>query len=394
MGAAERAAVGSVLVADDDTATRAMIAALLRSRGLEVTEAADGTSALELLESRPYDFDAAVLDNIMPGMTGFEVIEAVTSSMGRNRPRLVLASAIGAGNEIEQALKLGADDYITKPVIPADLKRRVVRQCEMQQARRRTEAFQEQMEQELRRASSIQASLMPREQQHYGPCSFAHVYRPAEALAGDILNAIRVSDDHVGFYLADVCGHGVAASMIALWAFRFLMPTPDQTSAVYTDLSGTIATPREVAAWLDADLENGGIDSYLTMAYCLLEQSTQTLHYTLAGHPAPIVLRRDGRVDLLDNGRGPPIGMGAAMGLDYEEASVRIESGDRVFIYSDGLTEHECDGTMVGEDALVSTLCAYRDAPLAEQLEASVRTLAGDSPSTDDISLFGAQFDF
>lgn len=394
MGAAESKTVGSVLVVDDDTATRAMIAALLRARGLDVTEAPDGEQALALLESRPYDFDTAVLDNIMPGMSGFDVIEAITSSMGRNRPRLVLASAIGSGKDIEQALKLGADDYITKPVIPEDLKRRILRQCEIQQARRRTEAFQEQMEQELRRASSIQASLMPREQQRYGPCSFAHVYRPAEALAGDILNAIRISEDKVGFYLADVCGHGVAASMIALWAFRFLMPTPDQTSAVYSDRAGTVATPRQVAAWLDADLERGGIDSYLTMAYCVLEQSSRTLHYTLAGHPPMILLRRSGDVVLLDEGRGPPIGMGAAMGLAYEDAHIEVDPGDRVFLYSDGLTEHESDGAMIGTEGLVRTLVSLREAPLAEQLEAAVQALAGEHPSSDDISLFGAQFDF
>lgn len=393
MGAAERAVVGTVLVADDDTATRTMIAALLRSRGLEVTEAANGERAMELLTSRPYEYDAAVLDNIMPGMTGFEVIETITSTMGHNRPRLVLASAIGAGNEIEQALKLGADDYITKPIIPEDLKRRIVRQCEIQQTKRATEAFQDQMEQELRRASSIQASLMPREEQRYGPCRFAHLYRPAEALAGDILNALRVSDDMVGFYLADVCGHGVAASMIALWAFRFLMPTPDQTSAVYTDHAGTIASPRQVAAWLDADLENGGIDSYLTMAYCLFETSTRTLHYALAGHPSPIVVRGDGSIALLDDGRGPPIGMGSAMGLEFEEASFVVEPGDRVFIYSDGLTEHERDGDMVGIESLVSTLVSFRGLPLAEQIGATVRELAGESPSTDDISLFGVEFE-
>lgn len=385
---------GNVLVADDDASTRVLIATVLRAAGLTVTVAETGTCAWDLLEAHPYEYDAAILDNMMPGFTGFEIIEKITQSMSQARPRLILASALDSGDEIERGLKLGADDYITKPIAISDLRRRVLRQCEFQQTKRRMENFQAHMEKELKRASAVQASLMPRAQATLGPCHLAHVYRPAEDLAGDILNATKVGEHEVSFYLADVCGHGVAASMVALWAFRFLMPTPGQTSAVHRDLMGTVASPAEVCRWLDVDLTDGGIDSYLTLAYCLFDDRDNSLRYALAGHPPPIVLRRSGEVLLLEEGRGPPVGMGASMGLGFEESSFALEPGDRVFLYSDGISELERDGAMVGTEGLAETLIEYADLPVAEQIQASVEALAGSTPGVDDITVFGVALDF
>lgn len=393
MSAAHDPVKGSVLVADDDASTRVLIASVLRATGLNVTVAVDGTSALEQIETHPYKFDAAILDNMMPGLSGFEIIERVSQTMQASRPRLILASALDSGGEIERGLKLGADDYITKPVSITDLRRRVLRQCEMQQTKRQMEHYRAHMEKEVKRASAVQASLMPRKQSSLGPCRLAHLYRPAEELAGDILNATRVGAHEISFYLADVCGHGVAASMVALWAFRFLMPTPGQTSAVHRDLQGTVAKPVEVCEWLDVDLTEGGIDSYLTLAYCLFDEQTQQLHYSLAGHPPPIVLRRSGEVVLLDAGRGPPIGMASSMGLEFEAGSFAIEPGDRVFLYSDGISELERDGEMIETQGLAHALSAHAEHPIAEQIRQTVVALAGSDPGPDDITVFGVEFD-
>ena len=199
----------------------------------------------------------------------------------------------------------------------------------------------------------------------------------------------RIDDDRVAFFVADVCGHGVAASLVATWAATSLSPAyAIATSILAGGAAGTelqISSPAEVCALLDQEIVARGIDSYLTVAYCVLNRSTGHLTYCCGAHPAPLLFRADGTLERLNEGGGPPVGMG--LGLGYENAETTLSPGDRLFIYTDGLTELMVDGEMFGEDRLVDLIGGATDSSLQDVVDHTIGTLLEGRESPDDLSL-------
>jgi len=101
-----------VLLAEDDDAARVMLGKYLEKHRYKVTQVSDGKQALAAL-TQPNDFDLVILDVMMPGLTGFDVLEKVRAS-GSTVP-IVMATAAASNADVVKALKLGADDYVTKP---------------------------------------------------------------------------------------------------------------------------------------------------------------------------------------------------------------------------------------------------------------------------------------
>ncbi|HEY3109658.1 MAG TPA: response regulator [Chloroflexota bacterium] len=112
-----------VLVADDEADIRSLVAFTLRRRGHEVVEAKDGTEALKLIRRAPPDL--AVLDVMMPGLSGLEVARVLAADSATAAPRVMLLSALGQASEIAAGLETGAHAYLVKPFTPADLAARV-----------------------------------------------------------------------------------------------------------------------------------------------------------------------------------------------------------------------------------------------------------------------------
>jgi CheY-like chemotaxis protein len=106
-----RAPARRLLIAEDDEAARVMLAKFLEKRGFAVTQVTDGQQALDAL-SKPNDFDLVVLDVMMPHLTGFDVLERVRAA-GATVP-IVMATAAASNDDVVKAVKLGADDYVTK----------------------------------------------------------------------------------------------------------------------------------------------------------------------------------------------------------------------------------------------------------------------------------------
>ena len=105
---------GEILVVDDNKLNRELLIRRLTRKGYVVTEAADGHAALELIDARP--FDLAVFDIMMPGLTGLNVLETVRK---RHTPAdfpIIMATAKTQSDDVVEALRLGANDYVTKPI--------------------------------------------------------------------------------------------------------------------------------------------------------------------------------------------------------------------------------------------------------------------------------------
>ena len=118
--------MSTILIADDEARIRRLVSDFLKRDGHTIIEAADGKTALELIENRRPTLDLAILDVMMPGMDGFEVLREVREQeTGDNHLPVMLLTARAEDADQVRGLEGGADDHVTKPFSPIVLAARV-----------------------------------------------------------------------------------------------------------------------------------------------------------------------------------------------------------------------------------------------------------------------------
>ena len=418
LAAAEAAAVASldsatILVVDDDRSNRESLSRRLIRRGYQVSTAEDGADALRQIDAQK--FDLVLLDVMMPGISGLEVLQKVRETVSATELPIIMATANDRSEDVVKALSLGANDYVTKPldfsVVVARtrtqllLKRAVDqvlqlersladRNVELELANLKLTESNKRTQHELETAARVQASLLPTRPPVIGKARFSWAYEPCDALSGDFLNVLAIDENHAGFYVLDASGHGVAASLLAVAAARLLSTSGRADSIlVNTGADGSLqpATPSEVATRLSLQLPfDSATEQFLTLFYAILDTRTNTLCYTSAGHPGAIRVGRDGNVEMLE-GSGLPIGVGDG----YNHATVQLNSGDRVFIYSDGVIEAmDSTLTLFGLERLVQNLRDQVALDLPEgvlRLVSAVRHWQESVPPKDDLSILAVE---
>jgi CheY-like chemotaxis protein len=115
--------VARILIAEDDADLRLLLRLVLHRAGHQVTEARDGVEALEALTRA--SFDVVLVDNVMPRMTGVEVLEAVQLLRRPERPHMVVISALATRSDLRSYYVRGADDFLAKPFGTEELVGRV-----------------------------------------------------------------------------------------------------------------------------------------------------------------------------------------------------------------------------------------------------------------------------
>ena len=184
-----------ILVVDDEVANREFQEAILIDAGYEVVVASDGASALAEIQAHPPDL--ILLDLLMPGMHGLEVCQRLKQEMATARIPVIVVTAVGQITAKEAALTSGADDFVTKPVQPADLRVRVQAMLKVRQIRQeldRTLAYLHELESERRaqrRRALAQAGALPLPERSDGPTRIPILLVDDEALTrefyGDLL---------------------------------------------------------------------------------------------------------------------------------------------------------------------------------------------------------------
>ena len=372
---------GRLLVVDDNEMNRDLLSRRLAKKGYWVQMAEGGLTALEMIESGA--FDLVLLDIMMPGMDGMEVLERIRVDHGPDELPVIMATAKTESEDIVAALKLGANDYVTKPFDFPVVLARVQTQLAVKQGRDALAKAHHRMKKDLEAAARIQQTLLPAETVEIPGARCAWRYVPCDELAGDTLNVIPLGDGITGLYVLDVSGHGVPSSLLSVILSRLMTGVPDSSSVLRTlrDGSGSceisIATPAEVARELSRRFPyNKETLQYFTMVYAMLDMERRLFTYVSAGH-TPIFHLRRGSDPVLHSSTGPPIALvPAEVGpSDYEEATVQLEPGDRLYFLSDGIPEaHLPGGEEYGEGRISSTLQGCFD----EDLDATVTLLLDD----------------
>jgi sigma-B regulation protein RsbU (phosphoserine phosphatase) len=404
------AGLGTVLVVDDDANNRDLLSRRLRKVGYEAEVGQDGQHALGLIGER--SFDVVLLDVMMPGLDGFEVLKIIREQHPATDLPVIMATAKDESEDVIRALGLGANDYVTKPldfpVVVAriqtqiSLKRAVeqVRQLERRLAERNLdlEEANARMSRDLRAAARIQESLLPKNSPDVPGLGFAWAFRPCDELAGDGLSALKLDDHRVAIYVLDVSGHGVASSLMSVSVGRLLSPPTDASSIVVKGGEGDDRleplAPAEVATRLNRMFPfEIATEQYFTLVYGILDVSTGEFRYTLAGHPGPVLVSADGQARIM-SGRGYPIGL-ADGPKPYNEWGIRLKPGDRLYLYSDGIPEAVSpDGHAYGSDRMLEVMTATRLEPLCagvNDLISEVERWSGASSVRDDVSVLAVE---
>jgi sigma-B regulation protein RsbU (phosphoserine phosphatase) len=247
------------------------------------------------------------------------------------------------------------------------------------------------MKRDLDAAARVQRTLLPEHFPEIPGLSFAWSYKPCDELAGDSLNIVRINDDLIALFLLDVSGHGVPAALLSVTVTRSLHPSAGGAASLVagTGANPDAVDPVQVVSRLNSlyPMASNG-DHYFTMIYGLLDIRTRRLRFTVAGHPAPILLRQGSHPERLDID-GFPIGM--ISGAEYDESVIDLQSGDRLYLHSDGLTEEvNAQKEDFGDERLLTAIADGQTLSLHDTVESLVKKVVdwrGEEHLRDDVSI-------
>lgn len=235
----------------------------------------------------------------------------------------------------------------------------------------------------LRAAGRLQTRLLlPNAPPDWAELGWGLHYAPLNHLGGDYYDLARPDPDHIGFLIADASGHSIAAAMVAI-----------MSRIAFTQVSGRTVRPGEILAAMNDQLQGLADDRFVTAFYGVLHRRTRELTYANAGHPYPLrYVAATGEVQPLA-ARGFLLGI--MPGEVYHEQSVRLEPGDRLCFYTDGLVEARDEiGEAFGPDQLRRCLQEHGSAPapvLLNHLLARQRAFCGSHPPSDDVTVVIAE---
>jgi sigma-B regulation protein RsbU (phosphoserine phosphatase) len=386
---------GKLLVVDDNEMNRDMLSRRLSRRKHTVITAENGQQALDLIEKEP--FDVILLDIMMPGISGIEVLKKLRETYSPADLPIIMVTAKSESENVVEALKLGANDYVIKPLNFPVVLARVSTQLSLKKAQDDLKSAHDRMKNDLNAAAQMQRSLLPEVLPSALQAMFSWYYEPCDELGGDILNVLDLNDRYIAMYLLDVSGHGVPAALLSVTLSRFLSAgnaTP--LKSIESDATADVIdnqTPQMIVRQLNQQFPMSSSNGrYFTMAYAVLEVDSGILRYVLAGHPAPILMRR-GQCPLQLTGGGIPIGM--FNDAEYEEYQTQLQPGDRLYFYSDGITEAKNkQGTMLDTEGLIRFLEQSYEHPLKESIVVFIdkfRQWCTPLPFADDVSLLALE---
>lgn len=402
LSAAQPATGRHVLVVDDSVAQRRLLRLSLLQWGYRVSEAESGDQALAMC--RQHRFDIVLSDWVMPGLSGPDFCRAFRNLPADSYGYFILLTSKSTKQEVALGLDAGADDFLSKPIDPAELHARMRagerlidtqdqlrdRNRQLGDALDRLQAVHDSLERDLREARKLQQSLVRESHRDFGPAAISLMLRPSGHVGGDLVGYFPLTPNRLAFFSIDVSGHGVASAIMAARLAGMLSSAFAEGNVALNYDPGAIQVlpPETVAARLNQlVLEVMQVEQYLTCIYGDADLSSGELRMVQAGHPHPLLLPAGGGIIRLGTG-GLPIGL--IEGASWDRLELTLTPGDRLLLISDGLTEcRNPQGSELGEDGLADLARRHARQPGTQflaALERDVTGFIGGQVFADDIS--------
>ena len=356
----------------------------IRKGEYEFVFAHNGLEALTMMVKHP-DIEIILSDINMPEMDGLTLLAKV-NEMRNPALKVIMVSAYGDMGNIRQAMNNGAFDFATKPIDLDDLSvtiEKAIDQINYVHQMQKEHSQLESLKGDLAIASEIQQAILPRVFPPFPEIAdkldIAASMTPAKDVGGDFYDLFRIDDDRIGFVIADVSGKGIPAAIFM---------AVSRTLIRATGVRG--GSPAECIAYSNKLLAAESVDCmFVTVFYGIININTGEINYCNAGHNPPYVLKHDGKVEPL-----PTMGdcmVGAIDGLPYHEATLQLEKGDALVMYTDGVTEAmNIDYQQFGEERLKETLedvAMHNCQEMVDAIKSDVAAFAGEAEQSDDITV-------
>ena len=375
-----------ILIIDDDLATQIVLKRALATQGYDIALASNGEEGLKIArEIRP---SLIICDWIMPRLNGLEVCCNVKSIPELSTTFFILLTSLDSVADRVKGLDAGADDFLCKPIEMYELKARVRAGLRLHQLSKDLEEQKHLLEAELAEAAEYVSSILPEPLSH--PALNIDVrFIPSRQLGGDSFDYFWLDSEHIAFYLLDVAGHGLRASLPSLSVINLLRSRGLSNVNYYQ--------PNEVLQGLNQVFQmSERNDKYFTIWYGIYNYRQRKLVYSCAGHPPAILftpLNKNNFKESRLKTAGVPIGM--FPDLKYVNASCKISPSSSLYIFSDGIYEVERkNGFSWGLEQLINLLQKYQQNPIQslDQLLQYIRTWHPNFQFEDDLSIM--QIDF
>ncbi|MGV5437857.1 two-component system response regulator RssB [Pseudomonas aeruginosa] len=361
----------TLLIIDDDEVVRESLAAYLEDSNFKVLQALNGLQGLQIFESEQPDL--VICDLRMPQIDGLELIRRIRQTASET-PIIVLSGA-GVMSDAVEALRLGAADYLIKPLEDLAVLEHSVRRAldraylrvenqryrdKLEAANRELQASLNLLQEDQNAGRQVQMNMLPVTPWSIEGLEFSHRIIPSLYLSGDFVDYFRVDERRVAFYLADVSGHGASSAFVTV-LLKFMT-----TRLLYESRrNGTLPEfkPSEVLAHINRGLINTKLGKHVTMLGGVIDLEKNSLTYSIGGHLPLPVLFVEGQASYLE-GRGLPVGL--FDDASYDDRVMELPLSFSLSLFSDGIL-----------DVLPGATLKEKEASLPEQVAAAGGTLDG-----------------
>ena len=301
--------------------------------GTVIIDAQDSDGAQQqklarIIETLEMENIGVITDRVKVPVKSFSLAPSKSSFTMSGMTDAVSIDELWTRVSVNLAYRKKSDGIAVKPAIPPKqiqtiYKNKLAEQLSM------TGALMDNLAEQLRLAGLVQQDFLPTQLPNTDKIKWASVFLPAEWVSGDIYNAVRIDEKHIGFYVADVVGHGMPAALLTIFLKQALVmrTTVDNTYHIFS--------PAEVMSNLNKRMAAQKLSGYqfATCCYCLLNTESLELTFARAGHPYPVLIRQGQEPKQLEV-RGSLLGVFKE--AEYFEDKVQLQPGDKILLYSDG----------------------------------------------------------
>jgi len=377
--------LGRILVVDDNEMNRDILIRHLERQGHQVAWSDTGSKALQVLAEEP--FDLVLLDILMPGLNGYQVLEKMKADPALRQIPVIMISALDETDSVVHCIALGAEDYLPKSFDPILLKARISACLSKKHFRDQEQRYlkalldsQNQLEKELAEAADYVKYLLPKPPTE-GPFRADWIFQPSAKLGGDCFDYHWVEPGQLAIFLLDVSGHGIGAALLSVSVMNVLR----SQGLPHTDFSDPAAVLGALNQNFQMENQN---NMYFTIWYGVWTPELGELRFACAGAPPAVLVPPTGPDVELGT---PDMIVGVETDYAYENRTVKVAPGSRLYLFSDGVYEvRKTSGKMMvfREFTDLLTHRARRTSEsTVQEVFLQIQSMAGADHFDDDFSL-------
>ncbi len=366
---------GTALVVDDEATNRLILKSLLKKNGYAVLQATDGAQAVEqFTEMRP---DIVFMDVMMPVMDGYEATNRIKEHCGSDFVPVIFLTAITDEADLARCIEVGGDDFLTKPFSHTVLQAKIRAMERIRDLHREINSLYTRMQRDEEIAEQVFSGAVLAENLTLE--GIRTNLRPADTFSGDVFLTARAPSGDLHALLGDFTGHGLAAALGALPAaevFRTMTAKGFSGPQILNSIN------RKLANLLPTGM-------FMAVQFVGISHEQHYASICNCGMPDILILDQEGSVREKARSRGIPLGISAGINLDDFFSPIPIDTGERILLLSDGVTEAQNpENELFGHDNLEKAIARGRGETYAlDAINRELNAFCRDAPQADDISL-------